>query len=162
MVWSCIRVCEGVSRIRERDTMFSLMDNIIHSTHKVHMFCKNWLPTGWHSKFILTFMNWGWRIVEGHFSFFLNNQRTIEIRDVFGLLKEKKKKKKKNARIMYRHECEPISPIMIMLPMMQYGVLCLFGLDFWYLYMRWGSLRHWSKIFWKLHESWFVIKSFQR
>ena len=28
---------------------------------------------------------------------------------------------------MYRHDCEPISPTLIMLPMMQYGVLCLFG-----------------------------------
>ena len=27
---------------------------------------------------------------------------------------------------MYRHECEPICPILIMLPMMQYRVLYLF------------------------------------
>ena len=27
---------------------------------------------------------------------------------------------------MYRHECEPVSPILIMLPTMQYGVLYLF------------------------------------
>ena len=28
---------------------------------------------------------------------------------------------------MYRHECEPVNPMLIMLPMMQYGALCLFG-----------------------------------
>ena len=38
----------------------------------------------------------------------------------------KEKKRKSNARTMYMHECEPVSPILIMLPMMQYGVLCLF------------------------------------
>ena len=28
---------------------------------------------------------------------------------------------------MYWHECEPVNPMLIMLPMMQYGALCLFG-----------------------------------
>ena len=28
------------------------------------------------------------------------------------------RKNKNNARIMYRHECEPVNPILIMLPMM--------------------------------------------
>ena len=28
---------------------------------------------------------------------------------------------------MYHHECEPVRPILIVLPMMQYGVLCLVG-----------------------------------
>ena len=28
---------------------------------------------------------------------------------------------------MYRHECEPVNLILIILPMMQYGALCLFG-----------------------------------
>ena len=34
--------------------------------------------------------------------------------------KNLKKEKKNNARTMYRHECEPVNPILIMLPMMQY------------------------------------------
>ena len=39
----------------------------------------------------------------------------------------KEKKRKNNACTMYRHECEPVNPKLIMLPMMQYGALCLFG-----------------------------------
>ena len=35
------------------------------------------------------------------------------------------KKRKNNARNMYRLECEPVNPILILLPMMQYGALCL-------------------------------------
>ena len=30
--------------------------------------------------------------------------------------------RKNNTRTMYRHECEPVNPILIMLPMMQYRV----------------------------------------
>ena len=37
------------------------------------------------------------------------------------------KKRKNNARIMYQYECEPVNPILIMLPMIQYGALCLIG-----------------------------------
>ena len=38
-----------------------------------------------------------------------------------------KEKEKNNVRTLYRHECEPVNPILIMLSMVQYGVLCLFG-----------------------------------
>ena len=55
-----------------------------------------------------------------------DTQRWVHVNLIYKHNSGIEKNRKDNARTMYRHECEPVSPILIMLSMMQYGLLCLF------------------------------------
>jgi hypothetical protein len=44
---------------------------------------------------------------------------------LYALERKERKRKRDNARILYRREYEPVNPILITVPVMQYRMLCL-------------------------------------